>query len=260
MPAIAKNRLLASLLLSLVVLGCEDDKGTTETPSFVDEDGDGFVAEEDCDDSQSWVYPGAAETCDGVDNDCDGEIDEGLSRTFYTDADADGYGDPEAAVPSCEVGELEVPNAEDCDDTDPEVHPTATEVCDEYVDNDCNGLADEEDPGLELRSRVPLFLDADSDDWGSEEYVGDYCPSSGIGVEIRGDCDDSDASVNPDQLELPDETDQNCDGETYYHYAETLSEGIARDAAGEGSPALEGRRPGRLCQGRSGRLPPLQGA
>jgi hypothetical protein len=131
------------------------------------------------------------------------------------------------------VSALEVSNAADCDDADPEVHPVATEVCDDYLDNDCNGLADEEDPGLELRSRVPLFLDADSDGWGDEEYVGDYCPSSGIGVPVRGDCDDSDASVNPDRLELPDETDQNCDGETYFHYVETLSEGLARDDPNE---------------------------
>ena len=189
--------------------GSLDAGAVDKVTSWEDSDGDGYgnpdvylwacsvpsdhvLNDDDCDDSDSTKNP---------------DID------WYTDADADGFGDPAAEVPSCAVSEQEVANADDCDDTDAEIHPLATEVCDEYVDNDCNGLADEEDPGLELRSRVPLFLDADSDGWGAEEYVGDYCPSSGIGVEVRGDCDDSDASVNPDRLELPDETDQNCDGE-----------------------------------------------
>ena len=197
---------------------------------YGDVDGDGFgdpdLAQESCTRPEGHVA--VADDCDDADSTKNPAID------WHTDADADGYGDPASTVPSCEVGALDVSNADDCDDTDPEIHPLATEVCDAYIDNDCNGLADEEDPGLELRSRVPLFRDADSDGWGSEEYVGDHCPSSGIGVEERGDCDDSDASVNPDRLELPDETDQNCDGDTYYHYVETLSEGLVRDDPSEG--------------------------
>ena len=196
---------------------------------YGDVDGDGFgdpaLEQESCTRPEGHVA--IADDCDDADSTKNPDID------WYTDADADGFGDPEAAIPSCAVGESEVSNSDDCDDTSAEIHPLATEVCDAYIDNDCNGLADEDDPGLELRSRVPLFMDADSDGWGDEEYVGDYCPSSGIGVPVRGDCDDSDASVNPDRLELPDETDQNCDGETYYHYVETLSEGLARDDPNE---------------------------
>ena len=62
-----------------------------------DNDGDGScVEEDDCDDTDATVYPGAPELCDGIDNDCDGETDEGVPTfTFYRDADGDGYGDPD---------------------------------------------------------------------------------------------------------------------------------------------------------------------
>jgi hypothetical protein len=63
-----------------------------------DADGDGFPASEDCDDTDATINAGAIETCDGVDNDCDGEIDEGVSDTWYADADGDGYGDADAPV------------------------------------------------------------------------------------------------------------------------------------------------------------------
>lgn len=57
-----------------------------------DNDGDGYPAAEDCDDTNPDVYPGATETCDGVDQDCDGEIDEGATSIWYGDDDGDGFG------------------------------------------------------------------------------------------------------------------------------------------------------------------------
>ena len=65
-----------------------------ELTYHTDADGDGFT-DTDCDDSDASVYPGATETCDGVDNNCNGTIDEASAvdaLTWYEDADGDGYG------------------------------------------------------------------------------------------------------------------------------------------------------------------------
>ena len=61
----------------------------------VDADGDGYLGEEDCDDSDALINIGAVEVCDGRDNDCNGEIDEGVLNLYYIDDDGDGYGDGE---------------------------------------------------------------------------------------------------------------------------------------------------------------------
>ncbi len=99
---------------------------------------------EDCDDGDAAAYPGAPEVCDGVDDDCDGEVDEDAvdMGTWYTDADGDGYGDPDTAVEACEAPTGTVDNGEDCDDGDPNVNPGASESFD-LADEDCDGLCDE---------------------------------------------------------------------------------------------------------------------
>ncbi len=133
---------LATLVLSSLSLiackgGSEEDTGTDDTAAVeVDEDGDGFLAEEDCDDSDAAVFPGASELCDGVDNNCDGEIDE-EAPSWYADADADGFG-AGAAIQQCESPQGFVDNNSDCDDTDHLVHPGAEEICDD-VDQNCDG-------------------------------------------------------------------------------------------------------------------------
>ena len=87
-----------------------------------DADGDGHtVADGDCDDANPAIHPGATEVENGLDDDCDGEADEGL-----VDLDKDGF--------TVDQG--------DCDDTDGWVFPNAVEMCD-GVDNDCNGETDE---------------------------------------------------------------------------------------------------------------------
>ncbi len=93
----------------------------------------------DCDDSDDAIYPGADERCDGVDNDCDGEIDEGIpAPAWFPDDDDDGYGDDSWPVLSCAALEGRVTTRGDCDDGDETVHPGADEICDDRVDNDCD--------------------------------------------------------------------------------------------------------------------------
>ncbi|MBX5480608.1 MAG: putative metal-binding motif-containing protein [Myxococcaceae bacterium] len=106
----------------------------------------------DCLDDDPSAHPGAAETCDGIDNDCNGEVDDGLPRVdLYPDRDNDGYGDL-AASPSPRCGPTPgmVADASDCKDNDATVHPGATEICN-GIDDDCDGVKDESAPELGKR-------------------------------------------------------------------------------------------------------------
>ena len=105
-----------------------------------DADADGACAEDDCDDGDPAVYPGARESCDGRDEDCDGEIDEDAGATYYLDEDEDGYG--AEAVTACEPPASYADNGADCDDTDPDIHPGAEERSN-GLDDDCDGSTDE---------------------------------------------------------------------------------------------------------------------
>ena len=81
------------------------------------------------------------ETCNGEDDDCDGEVDEGLLQKVFFDSDGDTFGDPDVAQDVCAAEQGWVANSLDCDDTDPNVHPGQIEICD-AKDNDCNGETD----------------------------------------------------------------------------------------------------------------------
>jgi hypothetical protein len=100
-----------------------------------DGDGDGSTADEDCDDEDPDVYPGRTEVCDGIDNDCDEEIDEGLLHYSYEDEDGDEFGNPDTEVASCmpPFGTSRVADSSDCLDTNPDVHPGAEFHADPYV-------------------------------------------------------------------------------------------------------------------------------
>lgn len=127
---------------------------TVDTADCVDADGDGYVPcvgidiETDCNDHDASIHPGAKEVCDGVDNDCDPTNND--SKTWYLDADGDGYGDPDFSVESCTPPPRLEPDHQkmirdgtDCDDHDAAINPDATEICGDEVDNNCNGRVDE---------------------------------------------------------------------------------------------------------------------
>ena len=170
-----------------------------------DADGDGVPESEDCDDLDATAFPGNAEVCDGVDNNCDGTIDEGMTVTLYTDADGDGFGDAAAAVDACDIGNGLVANAADCDDANEASYPGAAEICDEN-DNDCDGDIDED-------SEVLFYADTDGDGYGDPDVTSMGCdPDEGF-VADATDCDDTRENAFPGAPELCDEVDNDCDGD-----------------------------------------------
>src|SRR5678816_4612436 len=103
----------------------------------------GYVADNtDCDDTNSNIHPGAPEICIRDSNNCNGQTDEGVTSTFYADADGDGYGDAAISVQACTAPPGYVADKTDCDDTNSNIHPGAAEICDSK-DNNCNGQIDE---------------------------------------------------------------------------------------------------------------------
>jgi len=186
-------------------VGPGDDDSAEPTPP-TDEDHDGFYSDEDCDDYDSNVYPGTTEICDGVDDDCDGEIDEGVTSTYYADADGDGYGDEDSPTQACSkpTGYVPVPN--DCDDHDDTVWPGAAELCDGQ-DQDCDGDIDEGVTSL-------YYVDADEDGYGDPNQTTPSCEGLPGASDDPTDCDDGDDSVHPGADEHCDGLDNDCDGLT----------------------------------------------
>ncbi|MBC8413332.1 hypothetical protein H8E50_06650, partial [bacterium] len=180
-----------------------------------DEDGDGY-ADNDCDDSDPSINPGALETCDGIDNNCNGTVDEGF------DTDNDGYR-------TCDG---------DCNDGDASVSPGAEEICD-GIDNNCDGTVDEGFTDLDQDGFSACMGDCDDNNplvnpgaqeiWydgadqncdGSNDYDADSDGYVGTGYEanaggtapLTGDCADQVAAIFPSAAEVCDELDNNCDG------------------------------------------------
>jgi hypothetical protein len=164
----------------------DDSTGDDDTTEASDVDGDGYPAEEDCDDGDPLTYPGADELCDGLDNDCDG-----LVPAEETDDDGDGF----LACTECNDGSVSV-------------NPDAVEICD-GIDNDCDGAIDEEDGNQQFH----WCLDADGDGYGDPAFDTYDCGEPGGYAYNCTDCDDANGTVYPGAEEIcGDLVDNDCDG------------------------------------------------
>jgi hypothetical protein len=177
-----------------------------------DLDGDGSCLPGDCDDDDATVNPAATETCDAVDNDCDGTTDEddaADASTWYGDADADTHGDPAASTVSCSAPAGHVADNTDCDDTNASVNPSASELCN-GLDDDCDGTTDEDDAA----DAPTWYADADADTFGDPLSSTVACEAPAAHVADDTDCDDTSAAVNPAAAELCNGLDDDCDAAT----------------------------------------------
>jgi len=210
--------------------GAIDEGAPADRLWFPDADGDGHgtptssyasctapgdswaLAGDDCDDSDPTTYPGADELCDGVDNDCDSDVDEEPTvapPTWYLDLDGDGYGREEGAVTQCQApSSAHVTDGDDCNDDVATVFPGAPEVCN-GEDDDCDGVPD--DPPTS--GDGSWYVDLDSDGYGDGSSAETSC-EGGPGMVDNGlDCNDGDPTVNPDGTEVcNDGEDNDCDG------------------------------------------------
>ena len=127
------------------------------TTYYADVDGDGYAGfnttldtcamplgyyEEptDCNDDDATINPGAAEICNQIDDNCNDAIDEGQGLVFFADLDGDGYGDASSVVEACELQPGLAEQAGDCDDNDAAISPLAEEICDNGIDDNCDGV------------------------------------------------------------------------------------------------------------------------
>lgn len=199
----------------------QTDEGVTPLTYYQDLDGDGYgkTAESlktctppdnyvllpgDCNDNTTTINPGVNETCNNIDDNCDGQIDEGVKATFYADQDQDGYGNPAGTTLACSAPVGHVSNNQDCDDTRNDVNPASLERCN-GIDDNCDGQTDE---GL---STDTWYRDQDEDGYGNPDVSVLACVAPD-GYLINGsDCNDSDAFIHPDAVERCNGLDDNCD-------------------------------------------------
>jgi hypothetical protein len=224
-----------AILLASFLAGCTrtpPDKPSDTAGSIADDaDADGFsIAEGDCADDDSSRFPGAEEACNGADEDCDGQVDEGLTGELWSDADGDGWGDPSLPLAGCDPQSPAATRPGDCDDGAPAVNPDAVEACD-GVDQDCDGQVD--DTPID---GTPWFVDADGDGHGDDATARVACAGGASEVETGGDCDDTNPDASPEGVERCDEADNDCDGLVDEDVTRTAY--VDMDGDGWGDPTL----------------------
>ena len=162
---------------------------------------------DDCDDDNITIHPNAIEIPgDNIDQDCD------AVELCFLDNDDDGYRpDVNSTVPSTsntvctDTGEAELTDPiGDCNNNNSTIHPNASEIPDDGIDQDCNGF-----------DAVTCYVDDDFDGYGSSTTLvsdNDTCLDAGES-NTSDDCDDTNNTIHPNATEIPnDGIDQNCSG------------------------------------------------
>jgi len=186
-----------------VTVACDQPEGTVDNNDDCNDDpGAGGAS----------ASPVEDESCDGIDNDCDGDVDEDGDvvdgSSWYADNDSDGFGDLAAPLEACDQPVGYTADSSDCDDSDDDVNPAAAEVCD-GVDNDCDGTVD-----AGATDAGTWYADTDGDGFGDPATAAASCTAPAGYVADATDCDDGATAVNPAATEVCDGVDNDCDGVT----------------------------------------------
>ena len=177
-----------------------------------DDDNDGDPDIVDCNPVNSGVHHGAQEKCDGLDNDCNLQVDEPGAKgctVFYKDKDDDGWGMSNKFLCQCgPQSDFTATKPGDCDDSTWSINPDGTEVCNNQ-DDDCDGVKDNAGAlGCEN-----YYIDGDGDGYGSGQPSCVCWPTPPYVTKNGGDCNEASPSINPKVAELCDGIDNNCDGQ-----------------------------------------------
>ena len=186
----------------------------------------------DCDDINAMRNPGALEQCNGVDDNCNGQVDDAVVfDNWFPDTDADSYGDVSGtAISDCAAPLGYAATNTDCNDKSAAVHPGAVEVCN-GKDDDCNGTTD-----INAADARLYYYDGDLDTYGVSTKTTTACLLPTSYALAAGDCNDSVAAVHPGAVELCDTTDRDCDGQPQNNPADTRTWWADADADGYGDP------------------------
>ena len=192
---------------------CEGSVDVGEFTWYLDTDGDGYGSPNqsqqtfdcdvdegwvglggDCDEAQVLINPGRPELCNGVDDDCSGEVDDQPvdGVLFYVDEDGDGYGAMDSGEAACAQPSGSVAEGGDCDDADAAFHPGAAEDCEQDVDFNCDGFVGEVDND---QDGYPACEDCDDGEPTAFPGGEEICDDLNIDEDCDGKADDNDTQI-----------------------------------------------------------------